>query len=378
MTASGSTPEVLPSIQYEQTETFLLESSPVYIGTNIVGELLLEQLEEIKPDKVFIITDESVLELHASDISEKISKSISTHIVAFSGGEPVKSINTINELATQLFRNKVSKSSLVVAVGGGIVGNIAGLLAALVFRGIPFIQIPTTFLAQTDSIMSRKQAVNSEFGKNMLGTYYTPHCNIVDVSFLLTESERSIRSGLVETLKNGLIDDSKLFDFMAKKTKLLSIEDPWELEKLVRISIRSKITILKTDPSEKKRGMILEYGHTVGHAIEKIMNGTKTHGECVSIGMVIAAEIARILGLLEDSHVELHKEALYNLKMPITLFKGLDPASILQTIEHDNKREYDGVKYVLLEDIGSVKIHEGNYMIPVNGKIVETALRRMA
>lgn len=362
---------------YECMQTCLAQSTPIYVGSNIVENVLIEQLDKLRPDRVFIITDDAVGSIYGGGIATSLGAYYEVHTLTFPEGETNKTIFTLSKLGNELFMRRVSKNSVIVALGGGIVGNVAGLLAALVFRGITFIEVPTTFLAQTDSIMSSKQAVNTVFGKNMLGVYYPPYCNIVDVRFLLTESARSIRSGLVETVKNGLINDATLFKYMRKKIPELSLNRLEELELLVKLSILSKIDIIKTDPSEKKRGMILEYGHTAGHAIEKLMNGALTHGECVSIGMVAAAKISEALGFLTNTHVKLHEEVLTALGMPVTLPAGMQPQDVLDTIEHDNKREADGIKYVILENIGGVKVDNGKYMIPVPYEVVKSVLNSM-
>lgn len=362
---------------YECMETHLSASTPIYVGTQIAESLLKDELIKLKADQIFIISDAPVLRLYGKSFITQLKDIFGVHLITFPGGEAHKTMTSIIALADKLFAKNVSKDSVIVALGGGIVGNVAGLIAAQIFRGIPFIQVPTTFLAQTDSIMSRKQAVNTRYGKNMLGVYYTPVSNIVDVRFLLSEDERSIRSGLVETVKNGLINDPTLFAYMKNKIPHLKLNKLEELEMLVKLSIKSKIDIIKTDPTEKKRGMILEYGHTAGHAIEKIMKGKMTHGECVAIGMVAAAKISNQLGMLTKDQVKLHEEVLTALGMPITLPTGLKAYEVMDIIEHDNKRESDGIKYVLLEDIGRTKVVEDKYMLPVPNVIVESVLISM-
>lgn len=362
---------------YECLETHLSESTPIYVGSQIAERLLKEQLTTLKADQVFIITDTPVAKFYGNSFITRLKNIFDVHMITFPGGEAHKNMASISALADELFTHNVSKNSVIVALGGGIVGNVAGLIAAQIFRGIPFIQVPTTFLAQTDSIMSRKQAVNTRYGKNMLGVYYSPVCNIVDVRFLLSENEHSIRSGLVETVKNGLINDPTLFEYMKNKISHLNLHNLEELDVLVKLSIKSKIDIIKTDPTEKKRGMILEYGHTAGHAIEKIMKGSMTHGECVAIGMVAAAKISNRLGMLTEGQVKLHEKVLSAMGMPIALPAGLKANEVMDVIEHDNKREADGIKYVLLEDIGRTKTIEDKYMLPVPNEIVENVLISM-
>ncbi len=366
-----------PESQVTVMETHLSQSTPIYVGRNIVEEVLLQQLSGLNPDRVFIVTDQVVGKLHGEKLAQEVGEHFPTHVLTFPGGEPNKTIATFAQLADEMFAHNVSKGSVIVALGGGIVGNMAGYIAANIFRGIPFIEVPTTFLAQTDSIMSSKQAVNTKYGKNMLGVYYPQYCTIADVRFLLSESERSLRSGLVETVKNGFINDAKLVAFMLKKIPELRLTDLEELEYLVKLSIESKIKIIDTDPTEKHRGMILEYGHTVGHAIEKMMQGGLTHGEGVAIGMIAAAKISNQLGLLDTQQVELHQQMLNRLGVPTRLPSGLTADGIIKVIEHDNKREVDGLKWVILEDIGVVKMDHDKFMINVPGTMVKEVLQTL-
>jgi 3-dehydroquinate synthetase len=263
-----------------------------------------------------------------------------------------------------------------LAFGGGVIGNIVGLAAALLFRGIRFVEIPTTFLAQTDSTLSNKQAVNSTLGKNHFGVYYAPIFIWADTKLPHSEKPVNIRSGLVESVKNGLISDSHFLDYLERKLSNKGIFSQEDLHELIYKSILSKIQIIRKDPSEKKYGVILEYGHTIGHAIEKLSHGSLTHGEAVAIGMIIEGHLSYSLGYMKKDPLEQHYHMLcdkmgLNLKIP----SHIETKDILEVIDCDNKKCLDGVNYVLLEDIGKVVNSNGNYMVHVDSESVMDVLK---
>lgn len=225
-----------PEIKFE---TNLLESSTIYLGSNIWRESLLDKMMNLNADKFFLITDEVVYNLFGKEVFEHISKKLSVKLIKLPSGEKYKNMEMFNDLMENLFVNNITKSSILISLGGGVVGNMAGLAATLAFRGIRFFHIPTTFMSQTDSILSRKQGINSIYGKNMIGAYYTPLFNFIDTSFLAFESERFIRGSFVETVKNGFIYNR---DFLNKLKSVIKNEfyvNEESIFNLVKMSIES-------------------------------------------------------------------------------------------------------------------------------------------
>ncbi|HEX9060584.1 MAG TPA: 2-deoxy-scyllo-inosose synthase [Clostridia bacterium] len=363
---------VIPEIKLE---TNLIESSPIYLGSSIWQESLVEKMSEISTDKFFIITDSNIQSIYGDYFCSVLKRHFAVEMITIPVGEKNKTVSVLHQTIETLLERNVTKSSVLIALGGGVLGNIAGLAAALIFRGIRFFHVPTTFLSQTDSIVSRKQGINSNSGKNMIGVYYTPLFSFVDTSFLRSEPERSIRGSLVETVKNGLIYNKDFFLEIKK-----SIEDGLKFDeegifKLVEMSILSKLPIIKADPSEKSFAMILEYGHTVGHAIERILTGEYSHGECVSMGMVVAARISNKLGLLKKDEVESHILVLKSLGTPVKIPEKLSCKDIVRRIEYDNKKDLSGVRYVILETIGKCVADDASSMINVDPAIVLEAIK---
>lgn len=355
-------------------ETNLLESSPIYLGCNIWRESLLEKMMDLNTDKFFLITDDVVYNLFGNELLEYMNRKVSVKLIKLPSGEKHKNIKVFNDLMENLFDNNVTKSSILISLGGGVVGNITGLAAALAFRGIRFFHIPTTFMSQTDSILSRKQGINSFYGKNMIGSYYTPLFNFIDTSFLTFDSERFIRGSFVETVKNGFIYNA---DFLNKLKSVIKNDFNVNQEgvfNLVKMSIESKLPIMKADPTEKGLAMILEYGHTVGHAIEKLSYGKLSHGESVSIGMMVAARVSEKLGYLSKQDVKEHLDILSALKTPTKIPSNIKISDIINRIKLDNKKDMNGIRFVVLENIGKCINTDGSYMIKVPFNIINEAI----
>ncbi|MCW6060857.1 3-dehydroquinate synthase [Clostridium sporogenes] len=355
-------------------ETNLLESSPIYLGCNIWRESLLEKMMDLNTDKFFLITDDVVYNLFGNELLEYMNEKVSVKLIKLPSGEKHKNIKVFNDLMEDLFDNNVTKSSILISLGGGVVGNITGLAAALAFRGIRFFHIPTTFMSQTDSILSRKQGINSFYGKNMIGSYYTPLFNFIDTSFLTFDSERFIRGSFVETVKNGFIYNA---DFLNKLKSVIKNDFNVNQEgvfNLVKMSIESKLPIMKADPTEKGLAMILEYGHTVGHAIEKLSYGKLSHGESVSIGMMVAARVSEKLGYLSKKDVKEHLDILSALKTPTRIPSNIKISDIINRIKLDNKKDMNGIRFVVLENIGKCINTDGSYMIKVPFNIINEAI----
>ncbi|MCC5423678.1 2-deoxy-scyllo-inosose synthase [Clostridium botulinum] len=355
-------------------ETNLLESSPIYLGCNIWRESLLEKMMDLNTDKFFLITDDVVYNLFGKELLEYMNRKVSVKLIKLPSGEKHKNIKVFNDLMEDLFDKNVTKSSILISLGGGVVGNITGLAAALAFRGIRFFHIPTTFMSQTDSILSRKQGINSFYGKNMIGSYYTPLFNFIDTSFLTFDSERFIRGSFVETVKNGFIYNA---DFLNKLKSVIKNDFNVNQEgifNLVKMSIESKLPIMKADPTEKGLAMILEYGHTVGHAIEKLSYGKLSHGESVSIGMMVAARVSEKLGYLSKQDVKEHLDILSALKTPTKIPSNIKISDIINRIKLDNKKDMNGIRFVVLENIGKCINTDGSYMIKVPFNIINEAI----
>lgn len=354
-----------------QLSTELEKASPFYFGYDIQDKFVSE-LEKYTFDKIFFFTEPHLFEFYGKELYEKISSKFPCVIEFVPPGEKCKYFSVLEETCENLIAKGASKKSILLAFGGGTVGNVVGLAAGMVYRGIRFIEVPTTMTGQTDSTLSNKQAVNGKTGKNHFGLYHAPIFIWVDTKYLKTEPAFSKRSGIIEGIKNGFISDHTFLDYLAEVLKPDVKFTEEELYQLAYNIIISKLEILKQDPGEKGYGIILEYGHTFGHGIEWLEQGKVSHGEAVSFGMKIAAELGKELGLISPEDVELH----YYLIEEKLGFNNPFPAAIttqtlMDAMIADNKKTGEALRFVLLDKIGQCYNPEGDFLVTVDQELVK-------
>lgn len=359
----------------------LEKPAPIFFGYHIEDQFIdyLEKLTYKTPvDRFFFLTDASVFDRFGSRLFDQLTAAYPNISPCFlPQGESGKTFTVLETLCDELIEKGATKGSLLIAFGGGSVGNISGLSAGLIFRGIRFVEVPTTLSHQTDGTLSNKQAVNGKFGKNHFGVYHPPVFTWTDVKYLETEQLAYKKSGIVEGIKNGLIDQDMFLPYLEENIKTDGDYSPEEITDLSYKLIVSKIEILKKDPTEKQYGMILEYGHTFGHAVEWLAQGELTHGEGVAIGMKMAAELSFQLGYIDREVVKRHYVLIDDkLDMKPELPKHIDAASILETMYVDNKKSGSDVRYVLLESIGQCKNEKGDFLLAVDRKVVREVIER--
>lgn len=345
------------------TSTFLENESPYYLGINIENEFV-DKIKEYKFDVLYIVVDNNVYDIYGEEFAQSLID-IKFLFIKIDGKESNKTMTALNELCETLISKGITKSSIIAAFGGGVIGNIVGLAASLIYRGVRYIEIPTTFMGQTDSTLSNKQAVNGQSSKNLFGCYYAPLFIWSDIKYILSEDEMRIKSGLVETVKNGFIHNKTVLKYVEEYMQN-DLKSPIALYNIVYQSIQSKIEILQIDPTEKGYAMILEYGHTFGHSIEKLCKGEVSHGEAVAIGMTIAAHLSNNIGLLDSDTLNLHYYYLnkilgFNLKLP----DSISIKELIDTMEYDNKKNAAGVRFVLLKELNRVYNPVGDYMVKI-------------
>ena len=354
----------------------LAKPSPLYFGYDI-QESFISHLEQYNFDKIFFFTEPHLFELYGKDIYEKPEEKFPCYLEFLPPGEQCKYFPVLEEMCEYLISKGVSKKSILLAFGGGTVGNIVGFTASLIYRGIRFVEIPTTMMAQTDSTLSNKQAVNGRTGKNHFGLYHAPIFIWTDTKYLKTEPIFYRRSGITEAIKNGFISDPNFLSYLEQVLKPDAEFSDDQLTELAYRIILSKLEILKRDPSEKAYGIILEYGHTFGHAIEWLEEGKLSHGESVSFGMKIAAELAREMGLLSQQDVERHYYLIedklgFNNPFP----QHITTEKLMNAMIADNKKTGEDLRFVLLEKIGQCYDPQGDYLVTVDSELVEKVVTR--
>lgn len=268
-------------------------------------------------------------------------------------GEPQKNLDTVSKLYDTLIEHTFDRSCLIIALGGGVVGDTAGFVAATLYRGIPFIQIPTTLLSQVDSSVGGKVGVNHPNGKNLIGAFYQPKVVLIDPMVLKTLEMRERISGFGEMVKYGFIRDAAFVDFcMTHIDELLQLKDMDKIVKAIRRSVQIKVDIVVQDEHESGLRMLLNFGHTIGHAIEQSEGyGKFTHGEAVIIGMCAALKISDLTDYLDSDIANTYIHELKKIPLEGNL-KHLNTAAVLAALSHDKKTRNQQPQFVLLEDIG--------------------------
>ena len=280
------------------------DSYYIHIGNKITKDFLCRFFSKKSYSKIGIVTDSNVYKLYSSQIKGFFTKDID--IFSFTAGEENKSIDTINTLTENLLKSGFDRKSILIAFGGGVTGDITGFLASIYMRGIRFIQIPTTLLSMVDSSIGGKTGVDTNAGKNLIGTFYQPKMVIIDPEYLYTLPEIEILNGFAEIIKHGIIFDKKYFETIEKLETITNLE-MLDTSRIIKRSCEIKSYVVKKDEKESGLRQILNFGHTVGHALEKIANFSIPHGICVAIGMLIESCISKnkkILNLSDYHRIE--------------------------------------------------------------------------
>lgn len=354
------------------------ESYPVWIGIRCIDEIV-SNLLELNASSYHLITDRALSKLHAATLCEQLSAGALVNIFIVDNGEVCKSLKTVESIAEGIVRAGVDRASVIVAVGGGVIGNIAGLIAALLFRGIRLVHVPTTLIAAADSVASLKQAVNLSLGKNLLGCYHKPTAVFIDINFLQTLPVPQIRSGMYEIIKNALTVAAENIPVLESGLKLDADYSDMEFMSIVEAGLLAKQKVMKVDKCERKEALVFEYGHTVGHAIELAAQGRVPHGDAVGLGMIVAAEVSNRLGRLNEAGRSLHHRLLKRNGLTVRLPAGITVAAVMALLCTDNKRGYvctrpDQVAMILLDDLGVPAGPVGRPLILVDSSLIQTCI----
>lgn len=343
----------------------------------IIGEGLLEgagKYLEPPPEgaRAFVVGDHDVAERFYERLAAGLALGGLTSIhLGVPAGEEAKSLEVVTALHRQLATQEAHRDDFVVALGGGVVGDLAGFVAATYMRGVPFLQVPTTLTAQVDAAIGGKSGVNLPEGKNLVGAFYQPKLVLADVSALASLSERDYRSGLAEVAKYGLALDGGLLDRLEREPAPVLERRPDALEEVVARCVRAKARSVAADERDTGERMFLNYGHTLGHALERLEEfAGRSHGEAVAVGMIFAARLAESLGIAAPGLAARHMRLLASL--------GLEGGGPLPDADHVlgamrlDKKYRGGIRFVLLEDVGRPRVVEG-----VSEELIATTLREM-
>jgi 3-dehydroquinate synthase len=302
--------------------------------------------------KICIVTESNVGPLYADEVRAELEKTGNeVYVYTFEAGEKNKNLDTVEDVYEFLIGKHFDRNDVLAALGGGVVGDLTGFTAATYLRGVKFIQIPTSLLAQVDSSIGGKTGVDFRSFKNMVGAFHQPSLVYMNMSALKTLDERQYNSGLGEIIKHGLIKDRDNFDWLVANAASIKARDMDTLEKMIEASCNIKRQVVEKDPKEKGDRALLNYGHTLGHAIEKLAGFQLYHGECVVLGILAALEISRMRGYLGDEDVERCRESFRTYGFPMTV-SHITPDDIVKTSKSDKKMDAGQIKFILLRSIG--------------------------
>jgi len=348
------------------------KSYPIYIGSDLLEnkELLLKH---IKSKQVVVVTNTTIAPLYLEVILKNLVE-FQVEVVELPDGEQYKTLEFVTQIFDKLLESKFSRNATLIALGGGVIGDMGGFAAACYQRGIAFIQIPTTVLAQVDSSVGGKTGVNHSLGKNMIGAFYQPQCVIADIDVLDSLDDRQLAAGIAEIIKYGLIRDIALFEWLEQNMSLLLKRDKQALSYVIERSCINKAEIVAEDEFESGIRAILNLGHTFGHAIETGMGyGKYLHGEAVAIGIGYAADLSRRMGWLTDVDVDRIIALLKQASLPVLPPKEMGVEQFVDLMTVDKKNVDGKIRLILLKKIG-----EATLPISVEQSLLEQTLENYA
>jgi 3-dehydroquinate synthase len=344
-----------------------LQDSPyeILIGEGLLGRAGELAAKVVIPCRSVVITDDQVSPLYGALLMDSLKAAgFDAHLLVVPAGEASKSMEIAAGLCDQLIGLGLDRKSAVFALGGGVIGDLAGFVASIHYRGIPVIQIPTTVVAQVDSSVGGKTGVNSPLGKNLLGTFHQPRLVLADTSLLSTLPDRVFREGLAEAIKHAVIADASMLDALPPKKEA-------NLSALIARNVGIKAKVVSGDEFETKgTRALLNFGHTIGHAIESVAGyGTLSHGECVAIGMIAALDLSVLRAGLPQDQADRVKAVITACGLPTTIPADLPTEKILASLGRDKKFDRGAIRFVLTKQLGSAFVSDKVTLDDVTGAI---------
>lgn len=313
---------------------------------------------QMKNKKVCIVSDTNVSKYYLDELVNGLKNHVKViKIFIFPFGEESKQLHVVSDLYCCLMEAEFDRSDFLIALGGGVVGDLTGFAAATYLRGVQFIQMPTSLLAMVDSSIGGKTGVDLEAYKNMIGAFHQPKLVYIDLNSLNTLPDREFNSGFGEIVKHGLIKDKAYYQWLIEHTKKIQNKDFVILEEMIARSCEIKKHVVEKDPKEQGERALLNFGHTIGHAIEKIMNFQLLHGECISLGLVAACYISYQRGNLTKEELEQIIQILKSYSLPVQI-KGLNIDHVIKISKNDKKMISGKIRFILLKEIGQAIVSE--------------------
>lgn len=325
---------------------------PIYFSDGFEDLAAVCEETGLSKGKAFIITDSNVGKMYLEEVEAQLKKHFAdVESIVFEAGERNKNIYTMSELYSGLLSKRAERKSVVFALGGGVCGDMAGFAAATYLRGIKFVQIPTSLLAQVDSSVGGKVGIDFKHGKNMIGAFYQPEYVYINVSTLKTLSEREFKAGIAEVIKYGPIYSPAFYDYVWENKEAIKALEPEYLKEIIKKSCEIKADVVSKDEKESGLREILNFGHTIGHAVESVMDFKLLHGECVAIGMSAAMEISVKRRYISCFEAEAFRELLKFFDLELTV-EGTDVDKVYCQMFMDKKVKNNRISFVLIKKFG--------------------------
>lgn len=332
---------------------------PVHLGAGLLGNRAL-WAEILPPGTILVVSDDVVAPLYLDSVLDALDgRAVETLILP--AGEQHKSFENWRGILNRLVDIGALRDAAIVALGGGVVGDLAGFAAASYMRGIRFIQAPTTLLAQVDASVGGKTAINHEAGKNLVGAFHQPSAVAIDSATLDTLPDRAYRAGMAEVIKYGVIRDAKFFDWLEAHVEQINQRDPATVMELIARSVRNKAEVVAEDEKELGVRAILNFGHTFAHALETLTDYTRyQHGEAVAIGMVVAARLSEQRGMCPAGRADQIRSLLEGCGLPVAWPREIDAGRAIECMAMDKKALSTGMRLILIEDVGKAVVDSGS------------------
>ncbi|MFH0874315.1 MAG: 3-dehydroquinate synthase [archaeon] len=351
-----------------------IKKYPIIVG-NSAASLIKDFIKKNHKNKrIVLITDDSVKKLYETKILE-IIKSNNICLISIPAGESSKSRETKQKIEDQLLEKKYGRDTLIIALGGGVIGDLAGFVASTYYRGIPIIHIPTTLLAMVDSSIGGKTGIDTKYGKNLIGTIHQPEAVFADLNFLDSLPEEEFLNGLAEIIKIAITLDKELFSFIEKNNKQISAKEKEVLLHIIKRSIELKKDIVEKDVEESGLRQIINFGHTFGHALEAYSQYKIKHGYGVSLGISVEAKIAVLTGDLKKEREKRIISLLKSFNLPTKINSAVDSNKIIKIMEADKKATNQKPRFIILKEIGRIKTNDTAFSFEVSGDIIKKAIK---
>lgn len=349
---------------------------PIHLGSEILAALQSHLQEKYHRSRIVLISDQNVMRLHGDRILSLLQE-FDLHTITITPGEKSKNRDRKRQIEDEMMEHQLGRDTLILAYGGGVVGDLSGFVAATYNRGIPWIQIPTTLLAMVDASVGGKTGVNTHWGKNLIGAIWQPQAVFIDAQFITELPRIELLNGMAEVIKTALILDRDFFRFLKQQRQAILDKEETIILEIIRNCVKAKRSVVQNDEREGGFRQILNFGHTVGHSLEQASGFGTKHGYCVATGIHAECQMAQALGILSSDDAAQITELLQAFDYALTIPKKYDIHDLLARMRSDKKALQQIPRFVLLESIGRVKKRGNQYSFPVPETIVRSVLERM-